>query len=220
VRISVDQPVKTAETKVYPVGAVMELIEKYGSRNQIAVVECMCREWHKVVDKPCRFDMPARSCLVIGELTRHALRYDSARPISKDQALELVAELQRKGAVHQVFHEAEDVDRPELAICNCCWDCCGVLGCYSRGIIPLVLKSCYYAQQIDGAACTMCGECERYCPTVAIRMTDAGRTIAVDKCIGCGQCVSRCPEETLELVYQEPKVVLPLQKRSEARISA
>ena len=218
-RISVDQPVKTAETKVYPVGAVMELIEKYGSRNQIAVVECMCREWHKVVDKPCRFDMPARSCLVIGELTRHALRYDSARPISKDQALELVAELQRKGAVHQVFHEGEDLDKPEIAICNCCWDCCGVFGSYNRGYMPLQLQSYFAARMTDPLLCTGCGICADHCPVQAILVEDAKAAIQEGKCIGCGQCELQCPAGAIELVSNERHVFLPLRKMSEARIA-
>ncbi len=220
VRISVDQPVKAPEPKVYPASTVLELIEKYGRQNQIAVVECFCREWRRIVDEPCRFDIPDRSCMVIGQLVPYVLKYDSARAISKEDALALVAELQKKGAIHQVFHEREDVNLPEVAICNCCWDCCGVLGSYNRGIIPLVLKSYYYAREADAGTCSVCGECEKYCPTAAIKVVETARTLDIEKCIGCGQCVPRCPQEALELVYQERKVFLPLRKRADARIPA
>ena len=220
VRISVDQPVKAPEPKVYPVRTVLDLIEKYGEQNQIAVVECFCREWRKIIDEPCRFDMPARSCMVIGQLVPYVLKYDSARAISKEDALALVAELQKKGAIHQVFHEREDVSLPEVAICNCCWDCCGILGSYNRGIIPLAFRSYYYAREAEGVTCTVCGECEKYCPTAAIKLSETARTLDIEKCIGCGQCISRCPQQALELAYQERRVFLPLQKRSEARIPA
>ena len=57
--------------------------------------------------------------------------------IGKNHALEIIKATHDKGAIHQVFHEEENVETPEVAICNCCWDCCGVFGSYNRGILPL-----------------------------------------------------------------------------------
>jgi formate hydrogenlyase subunit 6/NADH:ubiquinone oxidoreductase subunit I len=43
-------------------------------------------------------------------------------------------------------------------------------------------------------------------------------SINTRKCIGCGQCELQCPEECIQLVPHERNVLLPLVKRSEARI--
>jgi Fe-S-cluster-containing hydrogenase component 2 len=40
-----------------------------------------------------------------------------------------------------------------------------------------------------------------------------------EKCIGCGQCELQCPEDVITMIPNEREVMLPLQKRSEARIT-
>jgi ferredoxin len=142
------------------------------------------------------------------------------RFISKEDTLELIQDLQKKGAVHQIFHTKDDIDKPEVAICNCCWDCCGVLGSYSRGLLPLRLKSYYKAQISDGTLCAGCGTCVKYCPTWAISVIDKKSQIDAKKCIGCGQCELQCPEGVISLVPEERDVILPLRKKSEARINS
>lgn len=216
--IAVNQSVPTGQVKIYPAKTVQELIEKLGDNNSIAVVHCFCRQYHKMIDEPCRFEHPPQSCLAIGSLGGYAVKYAGGRSIPKAEALALLHELQQKGAVHQVFHENEDVDQPEIAICNCCWDCCGVFGSYSRGIIPLVLKSYFEAQLSDPAVCDACEICVGYCPVQAVSMKDGKSSIDDRKCIGCGQCELHCPEHAITLVPNERTVMLPLRKRAEARI--
>jgi len=217
--IPVNQPVTAGPVRIYPARTVDELIERHGDDNNIAVVHCFCRQYHKMIGEPCRFEHPPQSCIVIGRFTRHALEYGNARRLSKAEAAALVRELEQKGAVHQVFHENERPGEPELAICNCCWDCCGVFGSYSRGIIPLNLKSYFVAQLSDPALCNACAICEDYCPVRAITMEDGRSSIDEKKCIGCGQCELHCPEHAVSLVPHERIVMLPLEKRSRARIS-
>ena len=130
----------------------------------------------------------------------------------------MVRELQAKGAVHQVFHKDEDVNNPELAICNCCWDCCGVFGSYNRGILPLNLHSYYEAQLRDPSLCIGCATCVDFCPVHAIAMVEDKCKIDPATCIGCGQCEIHCPEEAISLNENERRVFLPLKKKSEARI--
>ncbi len=218
-KITVDRPIKVPETKVYPSDSVYELIDKHGDGNDIAVVHCFCRQWHKMVDEPCRLNFPSEACIVIGVFTRHVVDYGIGRYISKDNALELIQDLHEKGAVHQVFHEREDVSQPEIAICNCCWDCCGVLGSYNRGILPLHFKSYYQAQISDQSLCTGCGTCEEHCPVQAISVKEEKSYANPEKCIGCGQCELQCPEDVITMVPNEREVMLPLQRRSEARIT-
>ncbi|MBW2432129.1 MAG: 4Fe-4S binding protein, partial [Deltaproteobacteria bacterium] len=54
----------------------------------------------------------------------------------------------------------------------------------------------------------------------AITVNNGKSQIDVDKCIGCGQCEFQCPNNVITLIAQEREVMLPLQKRSEARIQA
>jgi len=217
-RIAVGQTIDTEPAKVYPAKTVEELIEEKGNEENIAVVHCFCRQYHKLMDEPCRFDHPAQSCIAIGSLARFAVEYGTGRYLSKKEAIDLVRQLQEKGAVHQVFHKDEDIHNPEIAICNCCWDCCGVLGSYSRGIIPLNLHAYFVAEIPDASLCIGCGTCAEYCPVQAISLEEALARIDREKCIGCGQCELRCDSKAICMTANERTVFLPLIKRSEARI--
>lgn len=219
IQVDVQQKIKIPETKIYPTKSVYELIEKYGNKNQIAVVHCFCRQWRKFVGEPCRFKHTDESCIAIGSITKYAVNYGIARYISKKEALEIIKDVQKKGAVHQVFHEREDLDLPELGICNCCWDCCGILGSYNRGMIPIRNRSYYMAQIDDESLCTGCGTCIKYCPVRAVSVIDKKSRIDEARCIGCGQCELQCPEGVIALAYDEREVALPLEKKSETRIN-
>lgn len=219
VQIDINIPLEKPELAVYPTKTVFELIDKYGDQNKIALVHCFCRQWKKMVDEPCRFDLPYESCVALGDFTKHIVDTGIGRYISKENALELIQAVQEKGAVHQVFHSEDDIDKPEIAICNCCWDCCGVFGSYSRGIMPLRFKSYYTAKIPDGALCTGCGTCVKYCPTQALSIVNEKSHLHTEKCIGCGQCEIQCSEGIISLEYTERDVILPLMKKSEARIT-
>lgn len=215
--LAVGQAVAVPEAKIYPPGTINELIETYGDENRIAVVHCFCRQWRKLLHEPCRFDIPSESCVVIGAASKYAVDYGIGRYISKGEALEIIGEIQKKGAIHQVFHEDEDIHRPEIAICNCCWDCCGVLASYNKGVFPLHLKSYYAARIADQSLCNGCGKCETYCPVNAITVEDGNSRIDTNKCIGCGQCAFQCPEGAFGLEFKERSVLLPLQKGARLR---
>jgi ferredoxin len=218
VQVDMHQQIKTPETKIYPTQSVYELLKKYGDKNQIAVVHCFCRQWRKFMGESCRFKHSDESCIVLGGFTKYAVNYGIARYISKEEALAIIKDVQKKGAIHQVYHEREDLDLPEIAICNCCWDCCGIIGSYNRGLLPMRVKSYYLAQIADESLCTGCGTCIKYCPVRAVSVVNKKSRIDEAKCIGCGQCELQCPEGVITLAYKEREVVLPLEKKSEARI--
>lgn len=218
VEIKVDQSLKSSDMEVYPAKDVYELIEKYGDENKIALVHCFCRYIHKTLDEPCRFKIPMESCIALGSIVDYGLKYGKGRLITKEEALEILADAADKGAIQQVFHEKDDINRPEFAICNCCWDCCEVIGAYNRGLIPLRFKSYYAAEITDGDGCTGCGTCVKFCPVRATSVIDKKSRIDEEMCIGCGQCELQCPEGVISLRYEEREVILPMLKSSEARI--
>lgn len=217
-KIAVNKTIDPNQSMVYPARYIEELIDRHGDDSSIAAVHCFCRQYHKMIDQPCRFKHPPRSCLAIGSLGRFAIKHGLAQRISKSEAVTLVRELQSKGAVHQVFHKDEDINNPGVAICNCCWDCCGVFGSYNRGLIPLNLHAFFEAGIPDPSLCNGCATCEDYCPVQAISLVQDKCSIDSAKCIGCGQCELQCPEGALRLVANERRVFLPLKKKSVARI--
>jgi ferredoxin len=220
VTIDVDQAVDVPITKVYPTWDVLEILDRHGDSNDICVIHCFCRHSRRLTDEPCRFDVPSESCITVGEHAGYFARYGLGRLISKEEALEIIKQSEKKGVVHQLFYERHDMRRPEIAICNCCWDCCGTLGSYNRGILPTSVKSFYYSQISDVSLCDGCGVCERYCPVNAITMIAERARINQEICIGCGQCEIKCPRGVFRLHHRERVVFLPVQAKSKVRIAS
>ncbi len=48
--------------------------------------------------------------------------------------------------------------------------------------------------------CIACGDCERVCPSEAIKLTHKGIKLDKAKCILCGKCSESCPSEALEKI--------------------
>ena len=216
-RIDIKQKITLPHDRIYPARSVRNLIEEYNGKDDIALMHCFCRQWRRMVDDSCRFDFPAQSCIVVGPITDYIVRYGFGRFASKEEALAVIDTTRKAGAVHTVFYEKDDIRLPEIGICNCCSDCCGLFGSYNRGIVPLQFKSYYLANVADRSMCSGCGQCEAFCPVKAVSMQDEKAVFNEAKCIGCGQCVFRCPEEIIRLEYKERVVKLPLIKTSDAR---
>ncbi len=216
--IRVDRQVEHSGFSVLPSQDAHELVDRFGEKGQIALMHCFCRHWRKLEQDPCRFGVEAQSCLVLGELAHHVVKEDFGRAVTRDEALAVLEQARDAGVVHTVFHERDNTDMPQAAICNCCWDCCGVLGSYNRGLLPLHFK-CYYEARVEKPdACTGCGECEWHCPTAAVMVVNGHAAVRVEKCIGCGQCAHQCANDVLALTYHARDVFLPILKKSKARL--
>ncbi len=216
--IPVAKTVEAKPSEVWPTGSVRELILRNGRKGELALLHCFCRQWRDYVDDGCRFDFPAESCMGIGPFTDQIVEQGFGRRIGVEEALAVVETVQKAGAVHTVFHEGDDARRPQVAICNCCWDCCGVLGSYNRGIIPLKLAGHVLARAAEPDACVGCGRCERFCPVSAVRVFEERPAVDSSRCIGCGQCAVQCPVECFTLERADRLVTLPLEPRKRARI--
>lgn len=217
-KIAVDRVVPASDSRVYPTKTVADLIEEYGNKNAISISPCICREWRKSLNEPCRFTLPYESCMAIGDAAKLAVRCGYGRMISKTEALETLENLRRKGSIHTIYHDRDDLSLPELAICNCCWDCCGLFGSYHRGFSPLKVHSAYCSEVADDYQCSGCGKCMKYCPTNAISVVEKKVILDRRKCIGCGQCTCQCPKDVFTLQDLERDVFLPMKKLSQARI--
>ncbi len=221
--ITVNEVLPPQVNEVYPPHSVQNILERLPDDEVISAGHCFCRQQRKLDGDPCRMDLPEESCLGVGPAAEHIIRRGMGRRISKQEAIDLVKLAEEKGAVHQVgrlvplkdFRVKHEAD----IICNCCWDCCGVLGNYHRGNIPFMLKSYYIAEVPDEDDCTGCGICEQFCPVAAIAVGDSG-VAAVDEalCCGCGLCALHCPESAVSLRPYERNVFLPVLPPGKRRI--
>ncbi len=51
-------------------------------------------------------------------------------------------------------------------------------------------------------ACTLCGLCQKRCPTLAVKVDRKAGTITMEvfRCIACGVCVDVCPQDSISMV--------------------
>lgn len=219
--IIIDEKVVVPDSQIYPTSSINDIIMNYGTKSVIGQFKkCMCRQMTADIDDPCRLKMPDDiACIGFGNNVKPALKYGYMRQISKEEAFDIIQKARDCGAVHTVFHEKDDTKLPQIGLCNCCWDCCGLFRSYNMGAVPL-RYSCFYMAKInDISKCTGCGKCEKYCPTAAIRVVEKKVELDVKKCIGCGQCVHQCVHSVVELIEYKRTVFLPMLKKSEARIT-
>ncbi|MFO7560379.1 MAG: 4Fe-4S binding protein [Desulfobacterales bacterium] len=217
--IPINTEISSPDSKVYPTFRVNELVEKFGEQDAIAIFPCVCRHGKSLLDSSCIHEIPRESCMAFGDMANAWVSFGYGRKISKEEAIDILKEVRERGAVHSVIHERDDYSLQPVAICNCCWDCCGILKPYNMGIMPLRYQSSYVARVKSEENCKGCGNCEKYCPTTAMKVKDKKVTLNSDICIGCGQCAFQCRQNNIELVPHERMVFLPVLKKSECRIT-
>jgi ferredoxin len=219
--VIINETIIAPDSKIYPTNSINDIIMEYGSKSIIGQFKaCMCRLMTSKIDDPCRFKMPDDiGCMGFGEGIKPYLKYGYMRQVSREEAYDIIQKARDCGAVHSVFHEQDDTKLPQVGLCNCCWDCCGIFRSYNMGAVPL-RYSCYYMAKItDSSKCTGCGKCEKYCPTAAISVLDKKVVLDIKKCIGCGQCIHQCARFVVELIENKRTAFLPMLKKSEARIT-
>ncbi len=79
-----------------------------------------------------------------------------------------------------------------------------------------------YEPVCDPDRCTLCGDCEKVCPTHAIELTPEGRWLCENAfCTQCGACFHVCPTKALEPDYIDASdLVLPDDEAKTAQVSA
>jgi len=189
--VPVLEPVKTSRP-IAPYEDVKKLIK---NRKRIALIKCFCAEQQRVLGTDC--DHPLECCILLGFYAEYYVKeMGMGRWITQEEAIEVLDNAEKAGLVHQVVN-----NRTPDGICNCCWNCCGLL--QHLKIIPnpaSVVSSNYYAQ-VDPEVCTGCQTCLDRCPIGAATMSAEDLAeINLDKCIGCGLCISTCPAEAISLV--------------------
>ena len=213
-KITLDKPVG-AEQTVYTKGEAIDVLDR--NKDNIAVMNCFCRTMEMLKGNSCDFDMPIESCMAVGRMAEQLTEAGVARHITYEEAVRLVDELEQKGCIHTLYHYGTYSVNDEIVLCNCCMDCCFLYGSFRKGALSqLLLKAYYRPQMIEGATCTGCNRCEKYCPTGATYYDkNTGRLIYdVDNCIGCGQCVTQCPVTCRRMVKDERNIFVKTRRRN------
>lgn len=165
----------------------------------IVVYNCGCRQSSP---NPCE---PIQVCLIVGQpFTDFVLKYHpkTSRRISQDEALAILEAEHKRGHVQTAWFKDVCFGR-FYAICNCCLCCCIGVQAITQHHIPMAASS-GYVSKVDDTICSGCGECEKICPFMAIKVKEIA-AVDWEKCLGCGVCVERCPEVALELIRDRNK---------------
>ncbi len=204
--LPVEENIK-AEQQALPFEKVSEIIENGKS---FGVAQCICKKEKALVGEPC--SKPQEVCLAVAKIPGVIEQFDHwGRPISKEEAYEILKKSEEAGLVHLTFNTQND----EYFICNCCGCCCGVLRAINEMGMNNAVNSRYMAK-IDPNKCEGCGICkDERCQVNAIIGEEGVYMVDEDRCIGCGLCVSTCPADAIELIKKEDKWTPPPKDETE-----
>jgi len=174
------------------------------SPGPFAALNCICRQGKDLTGEPCRQTKERQNCLMIGGLATMMIEKRSARPISRDEMLELLERADRDGLVL----EPQNAREP-LFICCCCGCCCGVLTTAKRLPRPADFFQTDFVAEVCADGCQICGMCETRCQMDAIVSGDEVARVASERCIGCGLCVTTCPSGAVRLRRKEGRKAPP-----------
>jgi len=189
---------KTKQMRTIPISRSVTLdlrIESYNDirgyvqnlKDDIAVINCVCRQSADVIGKPCRHSDIRETCLLFSGVARFSIGQGIGRPITKVEALAILGRAEEAGFVLQ----PENAQEPKF-ICCCCIDCCHVLKILKMHPKPADLFMSNYYATIDPSLCKGCEMCIDRCAMNAISMKDNIAVINRDRCIGCGVCGVVC----------------------------
>ena len=167
------------------------------------VLDCICRVQKKLIGQGC--DHTVRNCLVFSPKPGAFKKSEDIESLSREEALEILAEADREGLVHSVNNAQTEV----YYVCNCCTCSCGVLrGMVEYGSENSIARSDFYAE-VDEDLCTGCEACLDRCAFNAMTMMDGICEVDRAACYGCGLCIDSCEREVLSLVQKGPRELAP-----------
>jgi ferredoxin len=190
----------SVDLHVFPYEQATAIVE---SARSWGVRDCICRVQQRLVGKGCRKMVEA--CLMLAPIEGVFQDGGVTRPISKEEALQILRETDEAGLVHSTGNFRDD----HYYICNCCTCCCAVLrGLVEYGVPTAVARS-GFRSSVDDAACIGCGDCVARCPFKALSLADDVAVVDGGRCLGCGVCVGACPSGALRLERRPDVAPLP-----------
>ena len=183
---------------------VMTLLQQ--AEDPFVIIECICRKKKSLEGSPCKVTDRQETCLAIGSMARMTLLSGSGREITRDDAISIIEQNQKRGLVLQ----PSNTETAEF-ICSCCGCCCGMLRTQKNLPIPLDFWASNFYATVDRVTCEGCGACANRCQVGAVSASPKIQPAVVDRnrCIGCGVCVPACPTQSITLVKKPAEVRPP-----------
>lgn len=167
------------------------------------VLDCICRVQKRLIGQGCNHTV--KNCLVFSPKPGAFNKSEEIESLTREEALEILAEADREGLVHSVNNAQTEV----YYVCNCCTCSCGVLrGMVEYGSENSIARSDFYAA-VDEDLCTGCEACLDRCAFNAMSMEDGICEVDRRACYGCGLCIDTCATEALSLVRKSPEELVP-----------
>jgi Na+-translocating ferredoxin:NAD+ oxidoreductase subunit B len=197
--IPVEEEIRSASA-IYPYEVLSEYIKK---AENICVSVCYCRHQAELIGNPC--EKPKEVCMSFGPTAVYIDMQGYGRPVSKEEALEILQLSETEGLVHCASNTSKYLD----FICNCCICHCGILRTLKQPNINLATAVSGYIIEADRQACSGCEICVERCPAEILSVEEGTVNILADSCLGCGLCTSTCPENALKMVNRSEQITPP-----------
>lgn len=192
-------PVNKSIDLTHHIASHEDAVAILNSKDRIVVSDCICRKRTEVLDQGCHKQLEA--CFMFGSMGQYYLDENMGREISIDEALEILKKCREEGLVTQPA-----TSQNPTGMCNCCGDCCGVLGAINKHPEPASIVFSNHIVHIANEDCTGCALCLERCQMDALQLDEGGMIhLSRNRCIGCGLCVTTCPVGTLELLEKADK---------------
>ncbi len=192
----------SVESKVYKYDDIIKLVKKV--KGPFGVAECVCRIGHDLLDQKCTQTELRESCLVFRQTAKYYINHGYARPITREESIEILRKAEEAGLVLQPGNS-----KRLGFICTCCGCCCEGLKLANKLPRPSEIYISNYHAEVDANECSGCNTCIRRCQMKAISRINDVSSVNLDFCIGCGLCVTTCPEKAITLKRNKKKEKLP-----------
>jgi ferredoxin len=192
----------SVESPIYKYDDVIRLVKN--AKGPFGVAECICRIGNDLLNQHCTQTDLRESCLVFRQTARYYINHGYARPISREESIEILRKAEEAGLVLQPGNS-----KRLGFICTCCGCCCEGLKLANKFPRPSELYITNYHAEVDGSKCSGCSTCIKRCQMKAISQEDTITSVNLDLCIGCGLCITTCPNKAISLIKNKKRVKLP-----------
>jgi Pyruvate/2-oxoacid:ferredoxin oxidoreductase delta subunit len=172
----------------------------------MAVGVCYCRHLAHLLDEDIH-GLPVDVCMWFGGLAEFAIERLNARPLTRNEARDLLNRCEEAGLVHMSRNLTEDIE----FLCNCDRWHCRAMKIILAQPKPALFFNSGFQPRFNPDRCTACETCLERCPASALAMGEDGIPVVnLDRCFGCAVCATGCPSEA---ILMETKPTFPAPPR-------